>query len=71
MRAQVGDRIVVHGLKVGDTDRHGVVVEVRGADGGPPFLVDWGDGHQGLYFPAGDAIVEQRAGQPADERQSS
>lgn len=71
MRARVGDRIVVHGLKVGDTERHGVVREVRGPDGGPPFLVDWGDGHQGLYFPAGDAIVEQRAEQLAEEPQST
>jgi hypothetical protein len=35
------------------------VTEVRGPDGGPPYLVRWDDsGHETLYFPGNDATVE-------------
>jgi hypothetical protein len=59
MQATVGDRIVVRGHRVGDHDRDGEVLEVRGDDGGPPYLVRWGDdGHQSLFFPGSDALVQ-------------
>ena len=58
MNAKIGDRIVVRGHKVGDHDREGVVLEVHGAGGEPPFLVRWSDGHEGLVFPGTDAVVE-------------
>lgn len=58
MRASVGDEIVVRGHHVGDQDRHGVILEVRSADGGPPYVVRWSDGHEGLFFPSSDATVE-------------
>ncbi len=59
MRASVGDRILVKGHHIGDADRDGEVLEVRGPDGGPPFLVRWGDtGHEGLLFPGPDAVVQ-------------
>jgi hypothetical protein len=58
MNANVGDRIIVRGHQVGDTDREGVIVEVRGTDGAPPYIVRWSDGHQGLFFPGSDATVE-------------
>ncbi len=57
MQAQVGDEIMVHGRHVGDGRRHGTVLEVHGADGEPPYLVRWDDGHEGLFFPQGDATV--------------
>jgi hypothetical protein len=63
MNANVGDRIVVRGHKVGDHDREGVILEVHGAGGDPPFLVRWSDGHEGLVFPGTDAIVGRE--QPA------
>ena len=47
MRASVGDRLVVEGRKVDDARREGEVVEVRGEDGAPPYLVRWSDGHEG------------------------
>ncbi|MGH3412197.1 MAG: DUF1918 domain-containing protein [Marmoricola sp.] len=57
MHANVGDRLVVEG-KTTETPRHeGEVVEVHGEDGGPPFLVRWSDGHEGLTFPGPDAHV--------------
>ncbi len=58
MRANVGDVIVIKGHHVGEGQRDGLVLEVHGADGGPPYLVQWGDnGHQTLFFPGPDATV--------------
>lgn len=58
MRASVGDHLVVRSHRVGDVDRHGEVVAVRGPDGGPPFTVRWApDGHEGVYFPGPDTVV--------------
>jgi hypothetical protein len=63
VKAHVGDKIVVKGHRVGEPDRDAVVLEVHGADGEPPYRVQWSDdGHQGLYFPGSDAtIVRYRA----------
>jgi hypothetical protein len=59
VKASVGDRIVIHGHHIGDPDRDAEIVEVRGANGEPPFVVRWGeDGHQSLVFPGSDASVE-------------
>ncbi|MDP1876830.1 MAG: DUF1918 domain-containing protein [Actinomycetota bacterium] len=52
MNAKVGDRLVAHGTHVDDHDRDGEIIEVHGADGGPPYLVRWSDnGHETLVFP--------------------
>ena len=59
MHASVGDRIVIKGHRVGEHDRDAQVIEVRGDDGGPPYVVRWSDdGHEGLFFPGSDARVE-------------
>jgi len=60
MHASIGDRIVVHGRTVDTADRTGEVLETRGPDGGPPFLVRFGDGHEGLVFPGPDVQVLPR-----------
>ncbi len=57
MRAKVGDRIVVEGHTVGESRREGEIVEVRGDDGTPPYVVLWDDGHEGVTFPGPDAFV--------------
>lgn len=57
MQAQVGDRILVEGRTVGTKRRDGEVIEVRGEDGAPPYVVRWSDGHEGLTFPGPDAHV--------------
>ena len=57
MHANVGDHLVIEGRTVGTPRREGEVVEVRGEDGGPPYLVRWSDGHEGLAFPGPDAHV--------------
>ncbi len=59
MYASVGDRLIVHGLHVGDVERDGEILEVRGQDGGPPFVVRWSDsGHEGMIYPGADAVVQ-------------
>ncbi len=56
--ARAGDRIVVHGRRLGVADRDGEVLQARGPDGSAPFLVRWSDdGHESLYYPSGDAHV--------------
>ena len=62
MRAKVGDKIIVKGHHVAEPDRDAVVVEVRGADGTPPYAVKWSDGHESIYFPGSDASVMNRIG---------
>jgi len=61
MQAQVGDRLHVHGKVVGQADHTVEVVEVRGDDGGPPYLVRHDDGHEALMFPGPDTSVEHQA----------
>jgi hypothetical protein len=59
MRASVGDRIVIRGHRAGEPSRDCEVLEVRGADGGPPFLVRWVESrHETLFFPGPDATIE-------------
>lgn len=57
MQAHVGDQLVVEGRTTDVPRREGEVVEVRGEDGAPPYLVRWSDGHEGLAFPGPDAHV--------------
>lgn len=57
MKAQVGDRLVVESNHVDAPRREGEVLEVRGEDGGPPFVVRWSDGHEGVVYPGPDAHV--------------
>jgi hypothetical protein len=65
MRASAGDRIVVVSNRVDQPPRDGRILEVRNADGSPPYLVEWSDnGHHGLFYPGGDAHIQHFA---ADE----
>jgi hypothetical protein len=58
VEANVGDHIRIHGQHVGEAGRFGEVIEVRGDAGAPPYIVRWTDGHEGLFFPGPDALVE-------------
>jgi hypothetical protein len=60
MHAAVGERLVIHGKQVGQADRHGEILEVRGADGGPPYLVRFDDGHETLLYPGADCELEHQ-----------
>jgi Domain of unknown function (DUF1918) len=58
MQAIVGDRLHVHRNTVGQPDKSGDIIEVRGDFGEPPYVVRFDDGHTGLVFPGPDAVVE-------------
>ena len=58
MQAATGDRLRVRGHIVGQSERIGEIVEVRGAGGEPPYLVRFDDGHTSLVFPGPDAVIE-------------
>jgi hypothetical protein len=69
MHAKPGDRIVIKGHRIGEPDRDGEIIEVGGADGGPPYRVRWGDsGHVGLLFPGPDAYIQEFGGRKAARR---
>ena len=58
MHANVGDRILIGGRKVGQPQRNCEVLEVRRPTGEPPYVVRWADtGHEDLFFPGSDARV--------------
>lgn len=62
MKASVGDRYVQASSVVDGPVRDGKVVEVRHADGSPPYTVEWSDtGERTLVFPGPDARVEHLA----------
>ena len=57
MKAAVGDRLVINATHVDGPVRDGEVIEVRGEDGEPPYVVRWSDGHEGLVFPGPGTVV--------------
>jgi hypothetical protein len=63
MRAKPGDRIILAGEHLSEPTRSGEVLEARGADGGPPYVVRWEDGHTSTMFPGPGAAL--RVGDPA------
>lgn len=61
--ARTGDIVVIRGHAIGMRERRGLITEVRGDHGGPPFLVQWLDDphsepHEVLFFPGPDADIE-------------
>ena len=57
MRATTGDRIILAGELVDQPTRSGEVLEARGADGGPPYVVRWDDGHTSTMFPGPGSVL--------------
>lgn len=67
MQASIGDRIIIKGHHIGEAERDGEILEVRGEHGGPPYLIRWDDGHEGLFFPGPDAYIQHFAHHPAEK----
>lgn len=65
MKAQLGDRIILAGEQVDRPTRVGEVIEVRGSAGGPPYVVRWSDGHEGLIYPGPGSVLRVESGPPA------
>ncbi|GAA2780439.1 DUF1918 domain-containing protein [Saccharopolyspora taberi] len=59
MKAAVGDRLHVHSKHIDEADQTGVIKEVRGPDGAPPYVVRFKDGHESLVYPGGDCEIEK------------
>jgi hypothetical protein len=70
MKADVGDWLVIKGATTEIADQRGVITEVCGADGAPPYVVRWAtSGHVATVFPGSDALVVTAAEQEqADDR---
>ncbi len=58
MHAKKGDWLVVESSVLDRHSRRGIILDVEGPDGTPPFLVRWEDnGHETLVFPGPDAHI--------------
>ncbi|WP_083441978.1 DUF1918 domain-containing protein [Nitriliruptor alkaliphilus] len=67
MKAQVGDRLVIKGHRVGEPDRDAEIIDVRGPDGEPPYAVRWSDsGRETLIYPGVDGRIEHLDHEAAD-----
>ena len=69
MEARVGDRITMAAEHVGQSTREGVIREVKGEGGAPPYVVEWADGHTGLIHPGPGSVL--RCKHPADDAAGS
>jgi hypothetical protein len=59
MHARVGEWLVTEGVHLDDHRRKGQIIEVRDAEGEPPYMVHWlEDGHVSLFFPGPDTHIE-------------
>ncbi|MFD7705235.1 DUF1918 domain-containing protein [Streptomyces caelestis] len=58
MNATVGDRLHIKGRGAGLANQTGEIIEVRGPDGEPPYLVRFADGHETLVYPGPDCVIE-------------
>jgi hypothetical protein len=61
MKAHQGDRIILAAKHTDEPTRDGEVLEVRGANGEPPYLVRWSDGHTGLMYPGPGSVLRVEA----------
>lgn len=58
MRATIGDLVHTHGVTSEEGQHTGKIVEVRGANDGPPYLVRFSDGEERLIYPGPNTVVE-------------
>jgi Ala-tRNA(Pro) deacylase len=58
--------IEVNGRRVGDKQRTGEILEVLGTPGHAHYRVRWDDGHESLFYPAGDTRVRSSAHRPLE-----
>lgn len=56
-RAEVGDLVVVHGHRLGESSRTGEILEVLGTAEHEHYRVRWEDGHESVFTPGSDAVI--------------
>jgi len=72
MRAKAGDWLIVESAAIDRRSRRGLILEVSGTDGGPPYRVRWSDdNHEALVFPGPDAHVTPAEPTDANSVESS
>ena len=73
MKADVGDWLVIKGTTTELADQRGLIIDVHGVNGSPPYVVRWlATGHEVTVFPGSDAIIVTAAQQrQADKRAKS
>jgi hypothetical protein len=77
MRAKPGDRIILAAPVTDGPLRDGEVLEARGDDGAPPYLIRWSDGHEGLLYPGPGSVLRitphdvERAAEPKPKQSES
>lgn len=59
--ARAGDQVVVAGHSVGSAQRRATILEVLGDPGHERFRVRWEDGHESVFAPGEDAVLERPA----------
>jgi hypothetical protein len=65
---RAGDEIVVMGKAVGSAQKTAVILEVLGDAGKERFRVRWQDGHESIFFPGDDAVVQRPASRRAKSK---
>ncbi|WP_434318622.1 DUF1918 domain-containing protein [Leifsonia sp. P73] len=69
MQAKTGDFLVIASNHLEESPRVGIIEEVHGDDGAPPYVVKWEeDGRTTIVFPGSDAHIEQRGHDTAGAR---
>jgi len=66
-RAQVGDVIVVHGHRLGESSRSGEILEILGTAEHEHYRVRWEDGHESVFIPGSDAVIRHAERSEYDE----
>jgi len=57
--AKPGDVVRVTRHHVGDTGRLGEILELLGGPGHERYRVRWDDGHESIFTPSSDAVIER------------
>ena len=66
--ANAGDMVEVVGHKVGESARHGRIVEVLGEQGHVHYRVAWEDGRESVLYPGDDLHITHVAAKTAAKR---
>jgi len=61
MEAEVGDRLILEGERLGQARRVGEVMAIHGTASRPYLRIRWDDGHESLFVPGAGAKVEHRS----------
>ena len=67
MEGHVGDRLIVHGRRVGQSTSEGMIIEVLTMPS-RHYRVRWADGHESMMYPGSDVTIERADETPPHPR---